>query len=86
MPGLKCFAPTRKATAKSCFNPESKIADEAPIAALKLVGLEHAQVAQLLGVDETDVMASLQKGDLKGKQIGTQWRVPRAAVDAFLHS
>jgi excisionase family DNA binding protein len=37
-------------------------------------------------VTESDVMASLQKGDLKGKQIGTQWRVTRAAVDQFLHS
>jgi excisionase family DNA binding protein len=45
-----------------------------------------AQVAQLLGVAESDVLASLEKGDLKGKQIGTQWRVTRAAVDQFLHS
>jgi excisionase family DNA binding protein len=45
-----------------------------------------AQVAQLLGVEEADVMASLQKGDLKGKQIGTQWRVTKSAVDQFLHS
>jgi excisionase family DNA binding protein len=45
-----------------------------------------AQVAQMLGVTESDIMASLQKGDLKGKQIGTQWRVTRAAVDQFLHS
>jgi excisionase family DNA binding protein len=44
------------------------------------------QVAQLLGVAESDVMASLEKGDLKGKQIGTQWRITRAAVDQFLHS
>jgi excisionase family DNA binding protein len=44
------------------------------------------QVAQMLGVTESDVMVSLQKGDLKGKQIGTQWRVTRAAVDQFLHS
>jgi excisionase family DNA binding protein len=45
-----------------------------------------AQVAQLLGVGESDVLASLEKGDLKGKQIGTQWRVTRAAVDQFLRS
>jgi excisionase family DNA binding protein len=48
--------------------------------------LTPAQVAQMLGVAESDVMSSLQKGDLKGKQIGTQWRVTRAAVDQFLHS
>src|SRR5206468_5332931 len=45
-----------------------------------------AQVAQVLGVGEADVMASLEAGDLKGKRIGTQWRVTRAAVDAFLAS
>jgi excisionase family DNA binding protein len=48
--------------------------------------LTPAQVAQLLGVAESDVVSSLEKGDLKGKQIGTQWRVTRAAVDQFLHS
>jgi excisionase family DNA binding protein len=48
--------------------------------------LTPAQVAQLLGVAESDVMASLEKGDLKGKQIGTQWRVTKAAVDQFLHT
>ena len=44
------------------------------------------QVAQALGVGESDVIASLESGDLKGKKIGSQWRVTRAAVDAFLHS
>ena len=48
--------------------------------------LTPAQVAQLLGVAESDVIASLEAGDLKGKKIGTQWRVTRAAVDQFLHS
>jgi excisionase family DNA binding protein len=48
--------------------------------------LTPAQVAQALGVGETDVMSSLESGDLKGKKIGTQWRVTRAAVDAFLRS
>ena len=45
-----------------------------------------AQVAQLLGVGEADVLTSLESGDIKGKKIGTQWRVTRAAVDQFLHS
>ena len=45
-----------------------------------------AQVAQMLGVSESDVLASLEAGDIKGKKIGTQWRVPKAAVDAFLAS
>src|SRR5690349_7685486 len=48
--------------------------------------MNPAQVAQMLGVAESDVIASLEAGDLKGKKIGTQWRVPKAAVDAFLSS
>jgi excisionase family DNA binding protein len=48
--------------------------------------LSPAQVAQSLGVSESDVVASLEAGDLKGKRIGTQWRVTRAAVDAFINS
>ena len=48
--------------------------------------LAPADVAQALGVSEADVIASLEAGDIKGKKIGTQWRVSRAAVDAFLAS
>ncbi|MEO8485462.1 MAG: SPFH and helix-turn-helix domain-containing protein [Betaproteobacteria bacterium] len=48
--------------------------------------LTPAQVAQTLGVTESDVVASLESGDLKGKKIGTQWRITRAAVDAFLRT
>ena len=43
-----------------------------------------AQAAQVLGVAETDVLASLEANDLKGRKIGTQWRVTRGAIDAFL--
>jgi membrane protease subunit (stomatin/prohibitin family) len=48
--------------------------------------LSPAQVAGILDVPETDVIASLEKGDLKGRQIGTAWRVTRTAVDQFLRS
>jgi len=43
-----------------------------------------AQAAQVLGVAESDVLASLEANDLKGRKIGTQWRVTRGAIDAFL--
>ncbi|HEX7262050.1 MAG TPA: helix-turn-helix domain-containing protein, partial [Luteolibacter sp.] len=46
--------------------------------------LNPAQVAQILGVSETDVIASLDAGDLKGKKIGSAYRISRAALDAFL--
>ena len=52
----------------------------------KVEVMSPAQVAQMLGVAESDVIASLEAGDLKGRKIGTQWRVPKAAVDAFLGS
>ncbi len=46
--------------------------------------LTPAQVAEALGVTEADVVSSLDNGDIKGKKIGTSYRVTRAALDAFL--
>jgi excisionase family DNA binding protein len=46
--------------------------------------LTPAGAAEILGVTEADVIASLESGDLKGKRIGTQWRVTRAALAEFL--
>jgi excisionase family DNA binding protein len=46
--------------------------------------LSPEQVAKILNVAETDVVTSLESGDLKGKKIGSQWRVTRDAVDQFL--
>jgi excisionase family DNA binding protein len=40
--------------------------------------------AKALGVSEADVIASLEAGDLKGKRIGTQWRITRSALAEFL--
>jgi len=58
----------------------------APAGSASLDVLNPGQVAQMLGVTEADVLASLEAGDLKGRKIGTQWRVPKAAVDAFFKS
>lgn len=44
------------------------------------------EVAKALGVAEADVLATLEKGDLKGKKIGSTWRVTKAALDEFLKS
>ena len=52
----------------------------APVADL----LSPAQAAEILGVTEADVIASLDAGDLKGKKIGSAWRITRPAIDAFL--
>jgi excisionase family DNA binding protein len=46
--------------------------------------LSPADAATLLSVGEADVLASLESGDLKGKRIGSQWRIARTAVADFL--
>ena len=48
--------------------------------------LSPAQAAEALGVSEADVMQSLEKGDLKGKKIGSTYRITRAALNEFLQS
>ncbi|EDY20043.1 hypothetical protein CfE428DRAFT_2632 [Chthoniobacter flavus Ellin428] len=35
---------------------------------------------------EADVLQSLEAGDLKGKKIGSTWRITKAALDQFLAS
>ena len=48
--------------------------------------LSTTEVATALGVGEADVLASLNDGSLKGKKIGSTWRVTKAALDEFLKS
>ncbi len=46
--------------------------------------LNPAQVAEQLGVSEADVLSTIESGELKAKKIGTQFRITRASLDAFL--
>ena len=46
--------------------------------------LTPAEAAKLLNVTEADVVASLDAGDLKGKKIGSQWRLTRAQLAQFM--
>jgi excisionase family DNA binding protein len=48
--------------------------------------LSTGEVAAALGVSEADVLASLNDGSLKGKKIGSTWRVSKAALEEFLNS
>jgi len=48
--------------------------------------LGTGDVAKALGVSESDVLATLEKGELKGKKIGSTWRVTKAALHEFLTS
>jgi excisionase family DNA binding protein len=46
--------------------------------------LSPGDVANLLKVSEGDVLATLTEGTLKGKRIGSTWRVTRQALEEFL--
>jgi excisionase family DNA binding protein len=55
-----------------------------PLGQPELLGT--ADVAKALGVSEADVLTTLEAGDLKGKKIGSTWRVTRTALNEFLNS
>jgi excisionase family DNA binding protein len=48
--------------------------------------LTPASAALVLSVSESDVLSALADGSLKGKKIGTSWRITRTALDDFLKS
>jgi excisionase family DNA binding protein len=48
--------------------------------------LTPADAAKVLGVSEADVLQTLESGDLKGKKIGSTWRITKTALDHFLNS
>jgi excisionase family DNA binding protein len=59
-------------------------ASAAPPALPELLGV--AEAAQALGVSEADVLAVLDSGELKGKKIGSTWRISRAALTSYLNA
>jgi excisionase family DNA binding protein len=46
--------------------------------------MSPAEAAEALGVGESDILASLEAGDLKGRKIGTKWRITKAALREFV--
>jgi excisionase family DNA binding protein len=48
--------------------------------------LSPADAAKALGVSDADVIAALTDGSLKGKKIGSAWRITRGALEEFLKS
>jgi excisionase family DNA binding protein len=46
--------------------------------------LSPADAATALGVSEADVISVLESGELKGRKIGSAWRIPRAAITSYL--
>jgi excisionase family DNA binding protein len=45
-----------------------------------------AEAAQALGVGEPDVLAVLEAGELKGRKIGSTWRISRAALTEYVNA
>lgn len=70
----------------SAATPPPPAAAPAATAPAAVELLSPAQAAEVLGVTEADVVASLEAGDLKGKKIGNVYRIPRKAIDDFLNS
>lgn len=78
-------AGTPAAAVADPFSPAAAQAAQtsaAPAAGLQV--LTPAQAAQVLGVAEADVLAEIQAGNLKARQIGSQWRIAQAALEEFL--
>ncbi|MCX6837058.1 MAG: SPFH domain-containing protein [Verrucomicrobia bacterium] len=81
------FGMAQNMMAQGVFNPnQPSTATPPPLPTAAPVAdvLTPAQVAQTLGVTESDVISSIETGDLKGKKIGTQYRITKAALDQFL--
>lgn len=69
------------------FAPPANTAPPASAAAAASAApqvLTPAQAAQSLGVSEEDVMAEIAAGNLKARQIGSQWRIAHSALEEFL--
>ena len=77
------FAPQPPAAA-SPIAPAAAAASTAPPAPAGLQVYTPEQAAQLLGVEVADVVAELEAGNLKGRKIGSAWRIAQAALDEFL--
>ncbi len=72
------------APSAGAFAPAAAAAPAPASAIPELLG--PADAAKLMGVSEADVIATIESGDLKAKKIGSQYRITRAALDAFLKS
>jgi len=70
------------APSAGAFAPAAAAPAPAASAIPELLG--PADAAKLMGVSEADVLATIESGDLKAKKIGSQYRITRAALDAFL--
>ena len=56
----------------------------APAASATPELLGPAEVAQILGVTEQDVLTVIESGELTAKKIGASYRIKRSALDEYL--
>ena len=68
------------------FSPAAAQAAQAPAAAAAggVQVLTPEQAAQVLGVTPQDVVAELESGALKGRKIGSAWRISQESLNEFL--
>ena len=64
--------------------PAAATANTQTAAASALQVYTPEQAAQVLGVDVADVLAELEAGQLKGRKIGSAWRIAHNALQDFL--
>src|SRR5688572_27492141 len=48
--------------------------------------ISPADAAQAIGVSEADILTVLESGELKGKKVGSTWRISRAALTSYMAS
>jgi excisionase family DNA binding protein len=86
----QAFAPGQSAAGAATPGAAATAAQSSPSAVSSVKSpselLSPAEAANVLGVSENDVMTALADGSLKGKKIGSTWRITRAAIDEFLRS
>lgn len=69
--------------APNATSQTSQNASPAQNAPFDLLGI--SDVAQMLGVSDSDVISTIEAGDLKAKKIGSQYRITRSNLETFIN-
>ncbi len=84
MRGMQAQAASGAAPAPAPQSAESVATPNAAPSAAAIDVLTPEQVAQALGVSSADVIAAIEAGELKGRKIGSAYRIARSALDDYL--
>ncbi len=66
--------------------PAQQAAPVAPTGGPTPEVMTPSEAAAYLKVSEADIMSMIQGGQIKAKQMGTQYRISKKALDDFLNS